>query len=144
MAHSGVVFFLHAVLGVRVGTSKGCAFFIVLKKRFAMKDLDALELDCLRECQKMEFECNRIWLKAIEFSPKLARYCNRFNNFNTGEWAVLLSHCPQFANIAPLHKLSVAEWVHILTWQPQLESECKIKRRFSAEQIAFLKSRQNK
>ena len=105
-----------------------------------MDDFKAPKLDWLNKCREMELECNRIWIKAIEFSPQLARYCKRFNDFSTGQWAVLLSHCPEFINIAPLHKLSAGEWTHILYWQPQLEAECPIMERLSDEQKAFIKS----
>ena len=109
-----------------------------------MDDLNESVLDWLNKCRKMEIECNRIWLKAIEFSPKLAHYCKRFNDFSTGQWGVLLSHCPEFINIAPLHELSASEWTHILCWQPQLETECKIKDQFSDLQLKQLNLRPEK
>ena len=139
MAHSGVVFFLYAVRGVRAGTTKECAFFIF--GRINMDDLTDSERNNLSTCLRMERECKLLWLRAIEEFPKLARYCKRLNDFSTAEWAGLLSYHPEFINIAPIHEFSVNEWVFLLSCQPHLASECKIKRKFSAGQKKYLAER---
>ena len=105
-----------------------------------MKNLTPQEMEYLHECRKLESQCKWQWLQAIDFSPRLAQYCNCFDKFNTGEWAVLLSHCPEFCNLAPLHKLSANEWTLILHWQPQLTALCPIQERLSDQQKAFIKS----
>ena len=90
-----------------------------------MDDLTEAERNDLFTCRHMDSECKSLWLRAIENSPKLARYCRWLNDFTPGEWAVLLSHRPDFINIAPIHKLSDREWEHILRYQPQLARDCK-------------------
>ena len=139
MAHSDVVGFFDAVRGVRADTAKECAFFIF--GRTNMDDLTDSELNNLFTCRQMETECKSLWLRAIADAPKLARYCRWIHDFTTGDWAVLLSHCPEFINIAPLHELSVNEWVLILSYQPQLASECRLQKKFSALQKKYLAER---
>ena len=139
MAHSDVVGFFGAVRGVRADTAKECAFFIF--RRTTMNDLTDSERNNLFTCRHFEAECKSLWLRAIADTPKLARYCRWIHDFTTGDWATLLSHRPEFINIAPIHELSVNEWVFLLSCQPQLASECKIKRKFSAQQKAYLAER---
>ncbi len=139
MAHSDVVGFFGAVRGVRADTAKECAFFIF--RRTTMNDLTETERHDLFTCLHLEEKCKMLWLRAIENSPKLARYCKRLNDFSTAEWAGLLSYHPDFINVAPIQDFSVNEWVLLLSCQPQLASECKIKRKFSAQQKAYLAER---
>ena len=88
--------------------------------------LSSAEKNCLNECLKMEAECRSIWVRAIDFSPKLAAYCTHWGEFTPKDWAKLLANNAQFADIAPLHKLGDAEWYIILGHQPLLITKCPI------------------
>lgn len=102
------------------------------------EELNELERSLLRDCREMELQFHRMWIKVVTDSPQLAGYCPCWNDFTTGEWAVLLSHNASFANIAPLHKLARNEWVHILTWQPELVKLCPLTETFSTFQRNYL------
>ena len=84
------------------------------------------EIKRVQRCLWLEFDCRDSWIKAIQFSPKLAAYCNCWHNFTTMDWARLLSDNIQFINMAPLHKMTFAEWVVVLNKQPSLADRCPI------------------
>ncbi len=84
------------------------------------------EQNCLDKCRKMEAECRRMWLRAMEFSPRLAAYCHHWHDFTSMDWADLLAHNTDFINIAPIHELGGAEWFIILGRQPLLIGKCPI------------------
>lgn len=84
------------------------------------------EQDCLEQCRKMEAECRSLWIRALEFSPKLANYCPHWHDFTPMEWADLVAHNSNFINIAPLHKFGAAEWYIVLNRQPQLIEKCPL------------------
>lgn len=88
--------------------------------------LNAAEQDCLEQCRKMEAECRSLWIRALEFSPRLANYCSHWHDFTPMEWADLLAHNSGFINIAPLHKFGAAEWYIVLNRQPQLVEKCQV------------------
>ena len=75
----------------------------------------------------MEAECRSMWLRAIDFSPRLAAYCPHWHDFTPMEWAKLLSENSDFINIAPLHLLGSKEWFIILSHQPALIDNCPIR-----------------
>ena len=84
------------------------------------------EQDCLNQCRKMEADCRRLWIRALEFSPKLANYCSHWHDFTPMDWADLVAHNSFFITIAPLHKFGGAEWYIILNRQPSLIEKCSI------------------
>ena len=74
----------------------------------------------LEKCRQMEAECRSLWIKAIEFSPRLASYCPHLHDFTPQEWAALVAENSEFINIAPVHLFKGREWYMILTRQPEL------------------------
>ena len=78
------------------------------------------------QCLRMEADCRDSWIKAIQFSPRLSTFCKCWHNFTTLDWARLLSNNIQFLNMAPLHKMSTAEWFIILNKQPSLVNVCPV------------------
>lgn len=82
------------------------------------------EQNCLNKCRKMEAECRHLWLRAIEFSPRLARYCSHWHDFTPLDWADLVAHNKDFINIAPLHSFGKSEWYIVLKRQPMLIEKC--------------------
>ena len=82
--------------------------------------LTVQERDCLEQCRKMDAECRRMWIRAMEYSPRLARYCSHWHDFTPQEWAALVAENSEFINIAPVHLFKGREWYMILTRQPEL------------------------
>ena len=93
-------------------------------------ELSEVELDCLDQCRKMEAECRSLWIRAIDFSPRLASYCPHWHDFTPPEWAILVAHNRDFINIAPLHLLGWKEWYIILEHQIALIDKCTILEEF--------------
>ena len=89
-------------------------------------NLSEEEKERLTQCLRKEADCRDLWIKAIQFSPKLGTYCNYWHNFTTLDWARLLSNNIQFLNMAPLHKMNTAEWLIILNKQPSLIDICPV------------------
>lgn len=118
------------------GTSSGCAFFM---EQIPMQDdLTPAERSCLEDCRNMEHTLHRMWISAIEHAPKLARYCNCFDDFTSTEWVKLLSRNKSFVNIAPLHEFSCKEWLLILLSQPTLLEHCPCTKEFTTAQRKLL------
>ena len=88
--------------------------------------LTVQERDCLEQCRKMDAECRRMWIRAMEYSPRLARYCSHWHDFTPMDWADLAAHNKDFINIAPLHEFSGAEWYIVLNRQPLLIEHCPV------------------
>ena len=88
--------------------------------------LTVQERDCLEQCRKMDAECRRMWIRAMEYSPRLARYCSHWHDFTPMDWAELAAHNKDFINIAPLHEFSGAEWYIVLNRQPLLIEHCPV------------------
>ena len=88
--------------------------------------LNKVEADCLKKCQEAEAECRSLWVRAMEYSPRLAHYCTHWHDFTPGDWAKLLANNIEFIHIAPLHKLGCAEWFIVLSHQPALIEKCSI------------------
>ena len=82
------------------------------------------EQDCLDKCREMDAECRRMWVRAMEFAPRLAGYCPHWHDFTSMDWADLLSHNKDFINIAPIHEFAGAEWYIVLSRQPSLIEKC--------------------
>ena len=101
--------------------------------------LNVAEQDCLKQCLKMEKECRSLWIRAIEFSPKLAGYCPHWRDFTPMEWATLIAGNKDFITIAPLHSFGEAEWSVILNRQPTLIAKCEILNNMSEKYWNFLK-----
>ena len=93
--------------------------------------LTEAEQRCLDKCRQMEAECRSLWIRAIEYSPRLASYCPHWHDFTPQEWAILLAENSCFAAIAPLHLLGVREWYIILNRQIALIEKCPILNDFS-------------
>lgn len=74
----------------------------------------------------METECRSLWIRAMEFSPRLSAYCPHWGDFTPMEWATLIAGNSDFICIAPLHLLGADEWFVILNRQPALVDKCKI------------------
>ena len=127
MAHSDFVLFLYAVVSVGAGTSSGCAFFIcgdrIMENKTALTEA---EQSCLDKCRKMDAESRSLWIRAIEFSPRLASYCPHWHGFTPMEWADLLAHNKDFIRIAPIHEFCGKEWFMVLNRQPSLIEHCPI------------------
>ena len=101
--------------------------------------LNAAEQDCLKQCLKMEEECRSLWIRAIDFSPKLASYCPHWREFTHMEWATLIAGNKDFINIAPRHSFGDAEWFIILHRQPTLIDKCEILNDMPEKYWTFLK-----
>ena len=86
--------------------------------------LSVSEQNCLDQCLKMEAECRSLWIRALEFSPRLAHYCKHWHDFTPEDWGVLLAGNPDLITIAPLHELSMEAWYIILSRQPSLVEKC--------------------
>ena len=101
-------------------------------------DLDDVEKECLASCRKQERQMRSMWLSAIEYSPKLARYCPCLNDFTPTEWSILLSHDASFINIAPIHRFSINDWYWVLLYQAELADLCPCLKEFSLKQKKYL------
>ena len=89
-------------------------------------DLTIPEQTCLDKCLQMEAECRGLWIRAMEYSPRLAAYCPHWHDFTPSEWAALLVSNREFVSIAPLHLLGADEWFRILCRQPALIEHCPL------------------
>ena len=87
----------------------------------------------------MEEECRSLWIRAIDFSPKLASYCPHWREFTPMEWATLIAGNKDFINIAPRHSFGNAEWFIILHRQPTLIDKCEILNDMPEKYWTFLK-----
>ncbi len=88
--------------------------------------LSESEKSCLKKCQAMEAECRDLWIRAIEYSPRLVCYCRHWYDFTPRDWATLLATQSNLINIAPLHLLGFDEWFKILFHQPSLIEYCPL------------------
>ena len=79
------------------------------------------------------------WIRAIDFSPKLASYCPHWREFTPMEWATLIAGNKDFINIAPRHSFGDAEWFIILHRQPTLIDKCEILNDMPEKYWTFLK-----
>ena len=84
------------------------------------------ELNCLKKCREMEAECRSLWIRAMEFSPRLASYCPHWHDFTPPEWSILIAKNSDFINIAPVHLFGFREWYMILSCHPALIDQCPI------------------
>ena len=127
MAHFWFSVLCGVVADAEMGTFGMCLFlFCGVEQMDEFAGLTEEEIERVQRCLWLEFDCRDSWIKAIQFSPKLAAYCNCWHNFTTMDWARLLSDNIQFINMAPLHKMTFAEWVVVLNKQPSLIDHCPI------------------
>ena len=87
-------------------------------------DLCDLAKDCLRVCREQEKYFRNRWIESLKDFPELIRYCPCINDFTHGEWAVLLSHQPEFFKLAPIDDFTLIDWYLVLTWQSQFIGYC--------------------
>ena len=102
-------------------------FFVTQGERMEeYNHLSEEERDHVLQCLRMEADCRDLWIKAIQCSPRLGNFCKYWHNFTTLDWARLLSNNIQFLNMAPLYKMSAAEWFIILNKQHSLVNICPV------------------
>ena len=98
------------------------------------------ELSCLQKCRQMEAECRSLWIRAMEYSPRLASYCPHWHDFTVIEWVEILSNQKDLINIAPQHLFNELDWLQILRHQPALIEYCPMIDDFSEEYFEELQN----